>query len=294
MPEDPRPRLLNASIQGAFISEGWWARRDGSRFWAQTTVRPLHITSGPRAYAITAVDATQRKFQDENYRRERHVEQLIEAATDCAIFLLDSDGKISSWNEGGERVKGYTADEILGKHFECFYTDAEREGGAPGIALSEARLSGRSVYEGIHVRKNGSPFWAHSLIDAIYHEDGEVSGFAVVTRDITEQRSVREAREALLNAQKLDAIGQLTGGIAHDFNNLLTVILGNLELAERQVLGGTEAAELIRDARGGGKGCCPNTKIASFRSATRANPKDCRSGGCRRRNGDFPAANYWS
>ena len=161
---------------------------------------------------------------------EQSFRMLVESVTDYAIFMLDSDGHVANWNPGAERIKGYSRTEIIGQHFSRFYTEEDRAAGVPAIALTTARSQGRFEHENWRVRKDGSRFWASVVIDAIYDEQGQVVGFAKVTRDMTERR---EMEEKLRQSQKMDALGQLTGGVAHDFNNLLTVIMGSLEILGR-------------------------------------------------------------
>jgi PAS domain S-box-containing protein len=171
----------------------------------------------------------------------------VQAVIDYAIFQLDKDGTVATWNPGAERIKGYAADEIIGQHFSCFYTEEDRAAGVPMRALATVDKEGRFEAEGWRVRKDGTRFWASIVIDAIRGDSGELIGFAKVTRDITErmeaQRILRETQEQLASSQRLEAVGQLSGGIAHDFNNLLMIILGNLEAAQRaaQTLGGGTA-----------------------------------------------------
>jgi PAS domain S-box-containing protein len=164
---------------------------------------------------------------------------LVEAVTDYALYLLDPDGLVANWNSGAQHLKGYAASEILGQSFTRFYTEEDRKDGLPEKLLAIARSKGKVVSEGWRVRKDGSRFWASIVIDAIRDEKGELIGFAKVTRDLTEQRESQlkldEAREQLFQAQKMEAIGQLTGGVAHDFNNLLTVIVSGADLAEAHV-----------------------------------------------------------
>ena len=163
----------------------------------------------------------------------------MQSVTDYAIFMLDRDGRVANWNPGAERIKGYTPDEIIGEHFSHFYTEADREAGMPAAWPRTATAEGRWENEGQRVRKDGTVFWAHVVIDPIRDYSGEVIGFAKITRDITErkeaQRQLEEAREALFQAQKMEALGQLTGGIAHDFNNLLMAVLGSLELLRKRL-----------------------------------------------------------
>ena len=163
---------------------------------------------------------------------ERRFGMLVQRVTDYAICMLDAEGKVTNWNAGAERIKGYAARDIVGRHFSCFYTQADQQAGMPAHTLRVATTEGRFEAEGWRVRKDGSQFWANIVMDAIHDDHGRLIGFAKVTRDLTEKRAVEEQ---LRQAQKMEAVGQLTGGIAHDFNNLLTVINGNIELAERSL-----------------------------------------------------------
>jgi PAS domain S-box-containing protein len=161
------------------------------------------------------------------YESERRFRLLVEGVVDYAIFMLDLDGFVTSWNSGAQRIKGYGANEIIGRHFSCFYTDEDRAKGLPERVLQTALRTGRFETEGWRRRKDGTTFWASVVIDAIRDEQGNLTGFAKVTRDLTERRAADEQRR---QAQKMEAIGQLTSGVAHDFNNLLTAIIGNLEV----------------------------------------------------------------
>ena len=114
---------------------------------------------------------------------------LVEAITDYAIYMLDPRGHVTSWNPGARRFKGYEADEIIGRHFSTFYTDAERAQNVPALALQEAERTGRFEREGWRVRKDGTQFWAHVVIDAIRSPEGDLVGFAKITRDLTERRA---------------------------------------------------------------------------------------------------------
>jgi PAS domain S-box-containing protein len=170
---------------------------------------------------------------------EERFRLLIQSVTDYAIFMLDRDGRVAGWNSGAERIKGYSDKEIVGSHFSRFYTPEERAAGVPAQALQTAIEQGKFEAEGWRVRKDGSRFWASVVIDPVRNDSGEVVGFAKVTRDITERKAAQDAldkaREALVQAQKLEAIGQLTGGVAHDFNNLLMAILASLDLLRKRL-----------------------------------------------------------
>jgi PAS domain S-box-containing protein len=179
---------------------------------------------------------------------------LVDSIKDYAIFMLDPDGRVTSWNSGAQRIKGYRRDEILGRNFGKFYTDEDRAAGVPAQLLALAAELGRAEAEGWRVRNDGSRFWARVILDRIDDEAGRHVGFAKVTRDITDQHLAQnmlaEARERMLQAQKMEAIGQLTGGLAHDFNNLLTVVIGNLETIQQNLdlLSSGAAGQLKRAA----------------------------------------------
>ncbi len=194
---------------------------------------------------------------------------LIEAITDYAIYILDREGRVASWNAGAARMKGYVAEEIIGQHFSRFYAEEDRRAGVPATGLATAAEAGRWENEGWRVRKDGSRFWAQAVIDAIRDEAGEVIGFAKVTRDMTERReaqqALEQAREALFQSQKLDAIGQLTGGIAHDFNNLLMAVLGSLELVRKRLPYDPKVTPLIENAlQGARRGAGLTQRLLTF------------------------------
>ena len=179
---------------------------------------------------------------------------LVQSIVDYAIYLLDPDGNVTSWNVGAERIKGFKTDEIVGKNFSQFYTDTDRAAGMPAKVLETARKEGKYTGEGWRVRKDGSRFWASVVVDAIRDEDGELIGFAKITRDMTEQREaelrLEEVREQLFRSQKMEALGQLTGGLAHDFNNLLTAILGACELGLRNIHDPEKVGRMLEGVRG--------------------------------------------
>jgi PAS domain S-box-containing protein len=165
---------------------------------------------------------------------ERAFQLLVQSVTDYAIYMLDTDGTVVSWNAGAARIKGYVRDEIVGRNFAEFFTEEDRERGVPANALRIAGEQSRYESEGWRIRKDGSQFWAFAVIDAMRDEEGNLLGFAKITRDMTERREaqfqVERVREQLAQAQKMEAIGQLTGGIAHDFNNLLMIVSGQAQL----------------------------------------------------------------
>jgi PAS domain S-box-containing protein len=177
---------------------------------------------------------------------------LVEAVTDYAIYLLDSSGVVTTWNPGAQRFKGYTAADIIGQHFSCFYTEQDRKVGLPDRALEIAKREGKFEAEGWRVRKDGSQFWAYVVIDPIRSPSGEIIGFAKITRDLTERKAAQEtldrASEFSLQAQKMEAIGQLTGGVAHDFNNLLFGVIGSLELLRKRLPDDPKSLALLENA----------------------------------------------
>jgi len=194
----------------------------------------------------------------------------VQGVTDYAIYLLSPTGLVSSWNAGAERIKGYAPEEIIGQHFSRFYTEEDLEAGLPQKALEVAAREERFEREGWRVRKDGTKFFANVVIDAIYDPQGHLLGFAKITRDITERvstaRALEEAREALLQSQKMEAIGHLTGGIAHDFNNLLMAIQGSLELLQRRLPAAeTKITQLIDNAlQGARRGATLTQRMLAF------------------------------
>jgi PAS domain S-box-containing protein len=234
-------------------------RPDGTRVPFIAYPTPLHDASGRLVGAVNMlIDVTDRKQVEEERRllnetleqrvqertqqlteavtrlleSERRFRLFVQRVTDYAIFMLDTDGVITNWNAGAERIKGYRADEIVGQHFSVFYTPSDKEDGVPTRALATAARDGRFETEGWRVRKDGTRFWANVVIDAVRDDDGELIGFAKVTRDMTDRRAIEEQ---LRQSQKMEAVGQLTNGVAHDFNNLLATIIPSLELAQPHI-----------------------------------------------------------
>ena len=168
---------------------------------------------------------------------ERSYELLVQAVVDYAIYMLDPQGRIMTWNVGAERIKGYKASEVIGQHLEMFFPEEDRLQGKAQRLIATALREGRAHDEGWRVRKDGSRLWALTALDAIHDEAGCLIGLAKITRDMTERHEAQlhldEVRAQLFQAQKMEALGQLTGGMAHDFNNLLTVIIGSSDLARR-------------------------------------------------------------
>jgi PAS domain S-box-containing protein len=204
-------------------------------------------------------------------------ELLVNAVSDYAIYMLDPEGFVTSWNSGAQKIKGYAQAEIIGRHFSRFYTEADRAAGLPARALATAGREGRYEAEGWRLRKDGSLFFAAVVIDAIRDERGLLVGFAKITRDITErkqaQAALQKAQEQLAHSQKMDALGQLTAGIAHDFNNLLMIVSGHIHTLRKLVADdpkGLRAAEAIAGAAQRGETL--TRQLLTFARRQRLNP----------------------
>ncbi|MBN3812813.1 PAS domain S-box protein [Paraburkholderia sp. Ac-20347] len=226
--------------QGRFETERWSVRKDGSRFWANILIVPLDSNDDESGgFGVVIRDGTDKRVAHEAVlESERRFRLLVQGVTDYSLFMLSPEGLVTNWNLGASRIKGYEASEVLGTHFRRFYVPEDAARGLPEKGLQIATAMGRYETEGWRVRKDGSRFWANVVIDAIRDESGKLVGFAKITRDVTDRKTAQEqlekARAALLQAQKMEAIGKLTGGVAHDFNNVLQVLRGNLELLERR------------------------------------------------------------
>jgi PAS domain S-box-containing protein len=236
----PARALRIAAREGRFEAEGWRVRKDGAKFLAHVVVDAIRDEDGALVgFAKITRDITERKrLERASYESSLQLQMLVQGVRDYAIYMLDRDGRITSWNSGARAIKGYEEGEVLGQHFSRFYTEEDRARGAPAAALETALREGKFEAEAQRVRKDGSLFWAHVVIDPIYDEAGEHVGFAKITRDVTERKqaeqALRNTQEALLQSQKLQALGELAGGIAHDFNNLMTVMRGSADFLLRQ------------------------------------------------------------
>ncbi|HEY1750787.1 MAG TPA: PAS domain S-box protein [Caulobacteraceae bacterium] len=267
----PAVALEAAARVGRFEREGWRVRKDGSRFWANVIVDAIRSPDGELiGFAKITRDLTERREAEAALRRsERDFKLLVQGVTDYAIYMLDREGKITNWNAGAQRIKGYLADEVVGRHFSMFYTEPDRDAGLPAHGLATALAEGRWEHEGLRVRKDGSTFWAHVVIDPIRDEDGEVLGYAKITRDITERREAQRAldatHEALVQSQKMEALGQLTGGVAHDFNNSLMAVLGSLELLKKRLPYDPAHTSLLENAiQGAQRGATLTQRMLAF------------------------------
>jgi len=232
--------LERARRTGHAESEGWRLRKDGSLFWANVVITVLRDDDGQvLGFGKIVRDMTdKRRAHEAVVESEQRFRMLVNGVTDYAIFMLSPQGIVTNWNAGAHRIKGYSADEIIGSHFSRFYTAEDARAGLPRRGLAIAAKEGRFEAEGWRVRKDGKRFWAHVVIDAIHSDSGELVGFAKITREITERREanqlLEETRKALVHSQKMEAVGKLTGGVAHDFNNVLQILRGNLELLDNR------------------------------------------------------------
>jgi PAS domain S-box-containing protein len=277
----PARVLEIARREGRYENEGWRVRKDGTRFWAHVIIDAIRDPAGELVgFAKITRDLSERKLATEALKRsEEQFRLLVNGVTDYAIYMLDPQGRITNWNSGAERIKGYRLDEIIGEHFSKFYGVEDRERGEPQRGLEIAAREGRFEKEGWRIRKDGTRFWANVVIDAVRDDAGELIGFAKITRDVTErkeaERSLEQAREALFQSQKMEAVGQLTGGIAHDFNNLLTAVLGSLELLRKRLPDDPKMLRLLDNAmQGAQRGASLTQRMLAFarRQALKTEP----------------------
>jgi PAS domain S-box-containing protein len=246
LPEDreagaPARALEIARKEKHFLAEGWRLRKDGTKFFASVVIDPIYEKRRLIGYAKITRDITERqKILADLHTSESQFRMLVSGVTDYALYMLSPAGIVVNWNAGGQRIKGYLPQEIIGQSFSRFYTPADQSGGKPARALMIAEEAGHYEEEGWRVRKDGSFFWASVVIDPIRDADGKLVGFAKITRDISERREAQEKLEQiqrqLAESQKMDALGQLTSGVAHDFNNLLMIISGNLNRLRKELV----------------------------------------------------------
>jgi PAS domain S-box-containing protein len=268
--DKPARALQTAREHGKFEDEGWRVRSDGTRFWASVVVDPIRDSSGELiGFAKITRDITDRKAAEDALREsEDRFRLLVQSVTDYAIYMISPTGVVTNWNAGAERIKGYKRDEIVGSNFAVFYTEEDRAKGLPAKTLTTAATEGRFEQESWRVRRDGTRFWAHVVVDAIRDETGELLGFAKVTRDITERKQAAEALEranaALFQSQKIEAIGQLTGGIAHDFNNLLSVVSSSVDVLATRIQNYADKKVLDAVRRAVERGALMTQQLLSF------------------------------
>jgi PAS domain S-box-containing protein len=240
----PDFELREAARVGRFEDEGWRIRKDGSRFWANVVITALRDPSGQLVgFAKVTRDLSDRRRSEEALREsEERFRLLVQGVRDYAIFLLDPTVHISTWNAGAERIKGYTATEIIGKHFSIFYTPEDLESGKPARELEIATRIGVYEEEGWRVRKDGTRFWASVLITALRKPDGSLAGFAKVTRDLTERRAAQEraiaaARQAAAADEANRAKSGFLAAMSHELRTPLNAIGGYTDLLAMGVRG---------------------------------------------------------
>jgi hypothetical protein len=248
----PALELLVAEREGRVEDEGWRMRKDGSRFWASVVITALHDPGGKLVgfAKVTRDLSARRRWEEELRASEERFRVLVLSVKDYGIFMLDPEGRVASWNEGARRIKGYEADEILGKHFSTFYPPEVAASGHPTRELEIARREGRYEEEGWRIRKDGTRFWANVVITALFGEHGDLIGYAKVTRDLTErrlaqQREVDDARRlAEVEASNRAKTGFLAA-MSHELRTPLNAIAGYAQLMQDGV--GGDVSEQHRD-----------------------------------------------
>jgi len=222
----PDQELRFAIMDGSFEDLGWRLRKDGSRFWASVTITALRDDNGKLlGFSKFTRDLTQNKMQEEALRQsEKRFRLLVDGVVDYAIFMLDPSGIVSSWNSGAQRIKGYTREEIIGKHFSHFYLEDDIKAGKPWEELATARRLGRAEAEGWRLKKNGERFWARAVVSALYDSEGHLLGFAKVTQDLTERLHIQDLEMAAKNMNEFIAI------LSHELRNPLAPISTAVEV----------------------------------------------------------------
>jgi PAS domain S-box-containing protein len=283
-PEDrdagmPQRSLGSALRDGKFLAEGWRVRKDGSRFFASVVIDAIYEDGALIGFAKITRDISERKSAELALAdSENNFRLLVSGVTDYALYMLDPTGIVTNWNSGGQKIKGYLPNEIIGQHFSRFYSEADQKRGRPARALALAKDTGRYEEEGWRVRKDGSLFWASIVIDRIADDSGKLIGFAKITRDISERRAAQEKLEKvqrqLAESQKLDALGQLTGGVAHDFNNLLMIFTGSAQILAKIAEGDPKAKRAVHAIEAAAKrGATLTNQLLSFARRQRVNPE---------------------
>jgi PAS domain S-box-containing protein len=225
----PEEELRRAARDGRFEDEGWRVRKDGSRFWSNVVITALHdaVTGALTGFAKVTRDLTERRNHEEALRAsEERFRMLVDSIRDYAIFMLDREGRVRSWNQGAEAIHGYAASEIVGRNFGVFFLPADRAAGRPEAELAAARTHGRTEEHGWRVRRDGSRFWAKAVVTAVHGRSGELIGFAKVTQDLTQQRRIEELERS---TQRLN---EFLAMLAHELRNPLAPIRNAVTLMQ--------------------------------------------------------------
>lgn len=222
----PDYELMMASQHGRFVDEGWRIRKDGSRFWASIVITALRPSDAMGAGFIKITrDLTERREAEESIRlSEERLRLLIDGVREYAIFLLSPEGLVVSWNAGAQRINGYQAGEIIGRHFSIFYPPDAVSGGKPDWELSTASELGSVEDEGWRIRKDGTRYWANVVLTALNSPEGKNLGFVKITRDLTDRRRIEELLHA--DRQKNEFLALLT----HELRNPLAPIRNALHV----------------------------------------------------------------
>jgi PAS domain S-box-containing protein len=229
----PAEELRRARKQGRFEDEGWRVRKDGSRFWANVVITAIPEASSGEIAGFVKVtrDLSERRRHEEELREsEERFRLLVDSLRDCAVFMLDVDGTVRSWNAGALALEGYAAAEIIGKHFSVFYAPQDQKDGKPSAALRAAKASGRLETEGWRVRKDGTLFWANVVITAVHGASGELIGFAKVIRDMTERHRLEELERSSRRMSEFLAM------LAHELRNPLAPIRNAVTVMQLETL----------------------------------------------------------